>query len=271
MLNILTLTWNKCDSLAKLKESLIPALEGIDYTWFIKDNASVDNTYDVASTWGDKVKVVKYKDNAQNFAEGMNYLFNLAAPNDNDYVLLLNNDVEFGDKTSVKRMMGALKDDIAVVGAKLLFTGTNKLQHAGVVFNSHQLPIHFRRYELDDANSSKDRLFQAVTGAVMLVKASDYKAICQDNASGVKGLCEKLIWCFDDIDACLSIVKNTKKKILYCGDTKIFHEESASLKKNPVNKLYMQHNVSFFLNKWRKTYVPDLDRYTLDPKYNLYK
>lgn len=271
MLNILTLTWNKCDSLVKLKESLIPALDGIDYTWFIKDNASVDNTVETASTWGDKVKVVKYKDNNQNFAEGMNYIFDLASPADNDLVLLLNNDVVFADTTSIKKMISALKDDIGVVGAKLLFTDTNKLQHAGVVFTSHMLPIHFRRFEADDDHATKNRLFQAVTGAVMLAKAGDYRAVCQTNASGVKGLCEKLVWCFDDIDACLAIANNTKKKILYCGDTKIFHEESASLKKNPVNKLYMQHNVSYFLGKWRGKCVSDLDRYTMDSKYNLYK
>jgi len=271
VLNILTLTWNQSNKLSRLHESLMPALEGLDYNWFVKDNASTDNTYDVASTWGDKVNVTKYKDNAQNFAEGMNFLFNLAAPKDNDLVLLLNNDVIFDDTTSIKKMIAALKDDIGVVGAKLLYTGTNKLQHAGVVFNSFNLPIHLRRGELDDVHATKNRLFQAVTGAVMLCRACDYRAVCNTNASGIKGLCEKLVWCFDDIDACLAISNNTNKKILYCGDTKIFHDESASLKDNPVNKLYLKHNVSFFLTKWRGKYVTDLDRYMLDQKFNLYK
>ena len=49
-LHILTLTWNACDKLTKLKESLLPALSNIDYTWLIKDNASIDNTVSVAST-----------------------------------------------------------------------------------------------------------------------------------------------------------------------------------------------------------------------------
>ena len=37
---------------------------------------------------------------------------------------------------------------------------------------------------------------------------------------------------------------------MYCGKTNVYHEESASLKKNPVNKMMMPHNVSAFRKKW---------------------
>jgi hypothetical protein len=60
MLHILTLTWNAADKLSKLHETLIPALEGIDYKWWIKDNASKDDTVARASTWGDKVVCIPY-------------------------------------------------------------------------------------------------------------------------------------------------------------------------------------------------------------------
>jgi len=271
MLRLLTLSWQGCNKLSKLKETLIPALADIDYTWHIKSNGCTDNTIETASTWGDKVKLAKYKDNSQNFSEGMNYLFNLASPQDDDLILFLNNDVSFGDTTSIKKMIDALKDDVGVVGAKLLYPNTNKLQHAGVVFHNNRLPVHFRRHEMDDNNSQKNRVFQAVTGAVMLMKAKDYKAICKTNKSGIDGLCEELVWCFDDIDACLAISHNTKKKIVYCGDTKIFHEESASLKLNPINKLYMQHNVSYFISKWNNKYSVDIFRYSENNQYNLIK
>lgn len=268
MLNILTLTWNKSDKLCKLKESMMPALDGINYTWFIKDNASKDDTVEKASTWGDTVKVVKYKDNLQNFSQGMNYIFDVAAPKDNDTVLLLNNDITFGDTTSIKNMMTLLKDDVGAVGTKLLYTGTKKIQHAGVIFPNHGLPLNYRRGDQDDAAASQNRFFQAVTGAVMLMKAETYKNISK-NKSGIGGLCEELIWCFDDIDACLSIVNNQRKKIIYCGGTSIFHEESASLKENPVNRLFMDYNVKYFTNKWKGKYLHDLDKYSSNTKYNL--
>ena len=272
MLNIFTLTWNGCARLNKLKESLIPALENIEYTWFIKDNNSDDNTFEVASKWGDKIKIVKYKDNLQNFAEGMNYLFKMASPNDNDDILLLNNDIVFGDIISLQKMLELLKkDNVGVVGARLLYTGTNKLQHAGVIFPHFGLPIHYRLGDTSDGNALKNRIFQVVTGAVILLKAKDYKNICTTNKSGISGMCDGLVWCFDDIDACLSIGNNTKKKIVYCGGTTIFHEESASLKENPVNKLFMKHNVNYFRNKWSGRYTLDLEKYKDNPDYNLYK
>jgi hypothetical protein len=61
------------------------------------------------------------------------------------------------------------------------------------------------------------------------------------------------------------------KKIVYCGKTNIFHEESASLKKNPANKLFMPHNVNYLRTKWMSRYTLDQSNYSKDPKLNLYE
>jgi GT2 family glycosyltransferase len=272
MLYLFTLTWNGLDKLTKLKDSLLPGLEGLDYTWLIKDNASKDETVAQASTWGDKVKVIPYKDNLQNFSQGMNFLFSQASPQDNDLVLLLNNDVIFNDTKSIKNMISLLEKDnkVGAVGARLLYTDTDQLQHAGVVFNpKFGGPMHFRAKEKSDTNAEKNREFQVVTGAVLLTKAEYFKNSCITNASGTKGMDEKFHWAFDDVDLCLSIKYNMKKKIVYCGKTNIFHEESASLKKNPTNHLFMNHNLNHLKNKWKDKYIMDSIQYK-DPKYNLY-
>ena len=269
MLYILTLTWNACDKLSKLKESLIPALQDIPYKWIIKDNDSKDNTLEVASQWGPDVHIIKYKNNLQNFSEGMNLLFNEANPKDDDTILLLNNDVVFNDKTSLRDMNNILnKKDIGVVGARLLFTNTNKLQHAGVVFEKRG-PTHFRSGEMSDPQAEKNRLFQVVTGAVILTKADTFKNVCTTNKSGIGGLDENYHWAFDDVDFCLSIKYNLKKNIVYCGKTNISHEESASLKKNPVNKMFMGHNFNLLKSKWNGRIIADADLYK-DNKYNLF-
>ncbi len=273
MLYLLTLTWNACDKLKNLKESLMPCLEGIKYKWLIKDNASSDDTCDEVSTWGENVQLFKYKNNLQNFSQGMNFLFNETNANDNDLILLLNNDVIFNDVTSIKKMMSIINgdDSVGVVGAKLLFTDTNQLQHAGVVFNpNYEMPCHFRTKEKSDDNSSKNRLFQVVTGAVLLTKAKYFKGAFE-NSSGNKGMDENYHWAFDDVDLCLSIGVNQNKKIVYCGQTSIFHEESASLKKNPANRLFMKHNTLYFKNKWKGKYTNDQDVFTKNANYNLYK
>jgi len=273
MLYILTLTWNACDKLTALKESLIPALGDIDYTWLIKDNASKDDTIAISSEWGDKVKVIPYKNNLQNFSAGVNHLFAEAAPADNDLVMLLNNDVIFNDTKSIHNMMEIIKKDnsVGVVGARLLYTGTDKLQHAGVVFvDRTATPTHFRVGEKSDNNAEKNRQFQVVTGAVLITKAEYFKNAFT-NKSGSKGMDENYHWAFDDVDLCLSIKNNMDKKIVYCGKTNIFHEESASLKKNPANRLFMGHNVNYLRTKWKSRYSIDQSNYTKDPKYSLYE
>lgn len=272
MLYILTLTWNACDKLCKLKESLIPALQDIKYTWLIKDNDSKDDTYEISSKWGSDINVIKYKNNLQNFSQGMNFLFNEANPKDDDMVLLLNNDVVFNDTTSLKNMISLLnKKDVGIVGSRLLFTGTNKLQHAGVVFEkTHYGPMHFRAGQVSDADAEKNRLFQVVTGAVLLTKGDVFRNACTTNPSKICGMDEGYHWAFDDVDFCLSAKYNLGKNIVYCGKTNISHEESASLKKNPVNKMFMGHNWNLLRSKWGAKIVVDIDNYTKDKKYNLF-
>ena len=274
MLNILTLTWNGEHKLAKLEASLMPALDGINYKWFIKDNASKDGTLKMISDWSNtNVVVHPYPSNQQNFSEGCNYLFERTEANDKDYVMLLNNDIVFNDATSIRRMLSILNNDdsVGVVGARLLYTNTDKLQHAGVVFNpTYKTPMHFRAGQQTDAASQQDRLFQVVTGAVCITRAEYFKHAYDKNKSGIKGMDEGYHWAFDDVDLCLSIKYNMNKKIVYCGSTSIFHEESASLKKNPVNKLFLQNNLGRLFTKWKSRYVIDQETYTKNPNLNLY-
>jgi GT2 family glycosyltransferase len=271
---IFTISWNGIDKLTKLYQSLMPALGNISYEWLIRDNGSKDNTVEIAKSWEGNIKVIPYKDNRQNFAEGMNYLFATAAPADNDIVILLNNDVIFNDTTSINNMLNILNQDpsVGVVGARLLYTNTDKLQHAGVVFdNQYKTPTHFRAGQTSDAPAKRNREFQVVTGAVLATRAEYYRKAFNKNKSGINGIDEGFSWAFDDTDLCLCIKYNMDKKIVYCGDTNIFHEESATLKKNPANKLFMSHNISYLFSKWKSRLVADKDIYTKNPKHNLYK
>lgn len=263
---IFTLNWNGEDKLKKLTPTLLKSLDGLNYQWFIKDNNSIDNSLEYLHSIDNiNINIIKYKDNLQNFAAGNNLLFKEANPHDDDLILLLNNDIIFNDKNSLHAMINIIKNshDVGVVGAKLLYQNNN-LQHAGVVFhNKHKLPHHFRLNEKDDINSSKNRKFQAVTGAVLLTKASYYK-----HASS-NGMDESYNWAFEDIDLCLSILYNLNKKIIYCGSTNIYHEDSGTLKKNPVKNLFMSNNINYFFKKWSGRYIIDHNTYVKQNNYNL--
>jgi len=276
-LYILTLSWRGQDRLEKLALTLLSSLEniGCSWNWFIKNNAAgIDQSSQyINSLNNSNIKVFDYKDNKQNFSEGCNYLFNETSANDNDYIMLLNNDVIFNDTISIKNMLDIIKKDqsVGMVGAKLLYTGTNKLQHGGVVFVPEwRTPDNYRHGELSDTDAELNRTFQAITGAVAITKAEYYKNIFTKNKSGTGGLDENYVYAFDDVDACLSIKYNMNKKIVYCGNTNIYHEESASLKKNPINKLFLNHNLKYFFNKWSGRYKIDRKDYTDNPKHNLY-
>lgn len=275
MIYVLTLTWNGLDKLKKLKDGLYRNLNNIkldyDPVWCIRDNGSTDGTVE----WLNEIK--KYGNvatlpllidhNRDNFAQGVNSLVNMVMDdydlkNSTDYFLLLNNDVIFNDDVSLSKMMKLMDEpEVAVVGARLLYMGSNRLQHAGVIFSERygEMPFHYRHKEISTKEAEQNKYFQAVTAACCLVRAKDF--IHMD---------ESLSWAFEDIDLCLSIGK-TGKKIAYCGKTNIYHEESASLKKNPVNKLFLRKNVKYFKNKWFGKYEIDHDKYLNNPNYNIIK
>lgn len=274
-LYILTLNWNGEEKLKRLAPTLLKSLDNIDFEWYVKDNASKDASVDYLNSLNnEKIKVIQYHNNRQNFSEGMNYLFGTIKPNDDDLILLLNNDVLFNNTNSINKMISIIRkdSDVGVVGAKLLYTDSNLLQHAGVIIHhQYEMPVHFRAKEVDDNHSKTNRLFQAVTGAVLLTKAEYFRQACVYNKSGINGMDEQYHWAFDDIDFCLSIHYNLNKKIVYCGETSISHDESATLKKNPANLMFMNHNVNLLKNKWSKRWKIDHGLYKSSQKHNIYK
>lgn len=236
-LHIFTLNWNGLDKLKELIPSTLASIVNLDCTWYVRDNGSTDGSLEYLETFP-QIKVLKIDHNRDNFSKGMNSLYDLAKPDDNDFVLLLNNDVVFKDTGSIKSMMKMFDlPDVGVVGAKMFYKGSKNIQHCGVVFNSRGLPYHLDDGKVEEKHHKTNKEFQVVTGAVLLTKGEYYR-----QASDAGGLDEGFHWAFDDVAACLHIKYKLNKRILYCGKTNIEHESSASLKKNPVNKLYLNQN-----------------------------
>lgn len=276
----LTLNWNGADKLNKLQPGLLKNFENIKvpYKWLIRDNGSKDNSCELINSWN-FAEIMALDHNRHNFSQGMNSLvhhlmkdntYNKFSEINCDaykdcYLLLLNNDVQFNDNFSLLNMYNLIKnrEDVSAIGARLMYPNSNKLAHAGVIFSTRygNKPYHYRHQEESDQNAEKNRYFQAVTAAVCLVRLSDFLK--------VDGFNEKYHWCFEDIDLMLKFNKILNKKIIYCGETFIYHEESASLKKNPVNKMFLPQNVSLFESNWKGKYDIDHDFYLKDQNYNL--
>lgn len=263
MIHVLTLSWNGLDKLERLKNGLFENLKhtGETFHWFIRDNGSVDATAEAVATWSDTT-LLKMSHNRDNFAQGMNSLIELSKSKPGDMFLFLNNDIDFGkDNSSLTKMVSLMKVHKAkAVGARLLYPdGT--LQHAGVIFGARygNMPYHYRHKEKSDDQAKRNRKFQAVTAAVCLVDAGSVIEVGNFNTG--------FNWAFEDIDLALRLGK--LGPIMYCGDTNITHEESASLKKNPVNKLFLNSNVKLFKDTWFGKYEVDHDKYLNNPLHNV--
>ena len=255
MIQILTLTWNGLDKMKALHDGLARNIDNVgeEVIWYVRDNGSKDDTVKWLKEYDGPINIkTLIKDhNRDNFAQGVNSLAemaredwrpkvivkgrsvgatSMAAHAASNKFMFLNNDIVFGDDVSLKKMNDLYKSnsDIGMVGARLLYNDTNKLQHAGVIFSKQYglMPYHYRHGEESDKAAEQNRYFQAVTAACSL--------LCAEKFFEVGCLDQKFSWAFEDIDLCLKF--NETKRIAQCGKTKIFHEESASLKKNPVNK-----------------------------------
>lgn len=263
MIHILTLNWNGKPLLERLRNSLqIKA----PFMWHIRDNGSKDMSTEEMDSWNnDNTRFYQIGHNRDSFSTGMNWLFDKASPNDDDYILLLNNDIEFCEPSALDKMLRIIKEDkeVGVVGGRLLYNGTDRLQHAGVIFGPKygNLPFHYKYQDRTNEEAEKNREFQAVTAACSITRASIWKEL--------GGLSQRFKWAFDDVDYCLR-VKQLKKKVVYCGEVKIYHEESISLKKNPVNIMFINDNVKTFKEIWSGKYDIDHEKYLKNKNYMLY-
>lgn len=287
----LTLNWEGEDKLKNLAEGLFNNLFLLDSQkppiWLVRDNNSKDNSIeflqnfakennirfssninDLSNIQEPMIYVKKMGHNRDNFAVGMNSLFEEIEHlvEKDDWLLLLNNDISFGNSCCLQEMFRLTKlPKVAIVGARLLYPNSRTLQHAGVIFSEvkyNKNPYHYLHKQDNRTSAEQNRYFQAVTAACCLVKAKVFEDVGKFD--------HRFNWCFDDIDLNLKI-KTKGYKIAYCGKTVIYHEESASLKKNKVNLLSMDYNVRLFKDKWAGKYNYDLEKYEKDPYYQLIK
>lgn len=271
MLYLLSLSWNGEQKLQNLYSSLLPSLKEIElnWRWFIKENGSSDQSLDIIKNWkNEQIITIAYPNNKQNYSQGNNYLFNQANPGDDDLILLLNNDIIFNDQKSIKNMLDIILNDskVGIVGAKLNYTNKKTiLQHSGVVWHRNGLhtPINFRAGKKEEERDRINRYVPMTTGACLLTRANIYRQVA--------GLDEKYFFCWEDCDFCLK-VKELGYEIVLCGQTDILHEESASLKKNPIDKLFFSSNTKIFMERWRhKIDLEETEKYEENSQHKIYK
>ena len=139
------------------------------------DPDMLDYLQELESQYAGRVRVLRYPQ-AFNFAA----ICNLgAAAAQGEYVLFLNNDVHVVQADWLGRMMQhAQRAEVGIVGARLIFPETAKLQHAGMILGLAEVADHayFQQLGIDTpgymGRTHVDQNFSAVTGACMLMRKS---------------------------------------------------------------------------------------------------
>ena len=165
-----------------------------------------------------------------------NFPFNWSAVNNfgvqeakGDYLVFLNNDTEVVESRWLDEMLGlALRPDVGVVGAKLLFADQT-IQHCGVsawggvAGHTHKhLPVSQKGYY---GLATLSHEATAVTGACMMVSRSWFEE--------VGGFDINFRIAFNDVAFCRESFRKGKMSVV-CMDAVLYHHESIT--RGPIDK-----------------------------------
>lgn len=209
-------------------ETLFEKTDYPDYEVVIVDNQSDDPDTlayyeELLAQRPEQVRVVHY-DQPFNFSAQCNLGVEAAR---GELILLLNNDTEIVQANWLSRMVAhGLREDVGVVGARLVYPETGKIQHAGVILGLDSLASHgFVNLDMKDPGYLNrlqvEQNYSAVTAACLLVAKSLYLQVA--------GLDEKdAPVLFNDVDFCLK-VRELGKLIVWTPYVTLVHHESKSL------------------------------------------
>lgn len=141
-----------------------------------------------------------------------------------EYYLFLNDDIKVEGEEWLERMLGhAQQPHTGAVGSKLIYPGTNQIQHVGVVSFAVGPGHAFLRFD-DDRNCywGRNKLeynYSAVTGACLMIARSKFEE--------VGGFCEDLPVAYNDVDLCFQLLEKGYYNVVRT-DVRLYHYESIS-------------------------------------------
>ncbi|MBI2504134.1 MAG: glycosyltransferase, partial [Candidatus Latescibacteria bacterium] len=228
---------------AELTEECLLALarntgDNPDYEVVAVDNGSTDWTPYLLHAFEGDIRVLGNDQNL-GFARACNQGAQAAQ---GEYVVLLNNDTlpQPGWLAALVRLADS-DPRIGVVGARLLYPGTRKVQHAGLEMVKG-IPEHvYRGGDAEDPRVIRQRDLDMVTGACMLVRRDLYLKLGGLDSEYVNGV--------EDVDLCLR-VRQAGYRVVYCPESVVEHHEGAS--EGRFDRV--RENLHRFQQKWGRSF-----------------
>lgn len=227
------LNWNG----KKFLESLLPQLKNLtypNYTVYVIDNASSDDSVTFLRRFHPKVKIIAL-DNNYGFAGGYNRGFEKMPE---DYYVMLNSDVEV-TQGFIKELVELMEDDtnVAICQPKLLsLTNNEMLEHGGAAGGM----IDFLGYPFCRGrifSSSEEDFGQYNTTAAIFWASGACCMIRRESYWLINGMYEYFFMHSEEIDMCWRLIAKGYE-IKFCPTAHIYHLGGGSLAYKSPQKTY---------------------------------
>jgi glycosyltransferase involved in cell wall biosynthesis len=222
---------NKPELLRQCVDSIFAKTTYKDFEVIVVDNGSTEKEFlELVKVYENRYpgKFISYPhDIPFNFSSLINFGVEKAK---GEYFLLLNNDTEVITPDWIEAMVEqAQRPSIGVVGVKLLFPD-DTVQHAGIVFDENDLPVHIfagDNKHLYNLQLNSINNYPALTGACVMIRRNVFEEL--------KGFDENFAVEFNDIDFCLRAMGKGYFNI-YLPHVELYHYESVSRGKSHDSK-----------------------------------
>jgi len=225
LVSVIVPTRDRAELLARCVQGVLRRTDYSNLELLIVDNESVEpatqTLFDQLAREDNRVRILRYPG-------PFNYsaLNNTAAREANgEILLLLNNDIDVIEPGWLRELVSqALRPDVGIVGAKLLFPD-EQVQHAGMVLGPKGHVVHLHRFAGKNdpgycGQLALPRTLLAVTGACVAIRRAVFFE--------VGGLDEiNLPVVFNDVDLCLRLGDHGYR-VVWTPFAELFHLECAS-------------------------------------------
>ena len=245
--SIVVLVLNNPKMSTRCVESIMKSDNSVDKELIVVNNGSTIETFHALRDLKKKypaIKLVHIEQNV-NFSLGNNIGSTYA---EGEYVILLNNDtyVTNGWLDELVKPLVERKD-IKAAQPLLLYPGGD-IQNMGIVFSSKS-SLGYGLYVGESGRDKRivyDRDTQAVTGACIAMRLSDYRQVQGLDPSYVNGQ--------EDVDLCLRLTKDTADTTCYVATKSVvYHDES----RTPGRSRKNLPNRKEFLRRWSGKTIAD--------------
>lgn len=182
----------------------------------VVDNGSTDDTSALLAGPPRPLRVLRNPDNL-GFARASNQGARAAR---GALLVFLNNDTEPEPGWLEALERAAAGPGVGIVGARLLYPATRRIQHAGLALDPHGLPDHlWRNAPADDPRANEPRDLDMVTGACLAIQRELFLELGGFDEGYVNGV--------EDVELCLA-VRHRGLRVRYEPRAVVLHHEGVS-------------------------------------------